>query len=95
MMLDLETRLIRRPDLVAADMDGETVMIDIESGRYFGLVGIGPYLWTALEHECSVGGLIDDVRSHFAAGPDDPVEQDVRVFLGELVDKNLVETVDR
>lgn len=91
--MDGNTVLKRRSDLVAADMDGEAVMIDIESGQYFGLTGIGPHLWDALEQPRSVAELIAGVRDAFAVGPDDPVDTDVTKFLRDLRDKKLVEEV--
>ena len=35
-------RFARNPNLVAAEMDGDMVMMSIEHGTYFGLTGIGP-----------------------------------------------------
>ena len=89
-MLDSETILRRRPDLVASTMDDETVMLDIESGYYFGLSGVGPHIWTMLEQERSVGAIVEGVKSHFEIGAADSVEEDVTTFLQLLVDKGLV-----
>ncbi|WP_239019830.1 PqqD family protein [Sphingomonas suaedae] len=74
-------------------MDGETVMLDVESGHYFGLSGIGPHIWTMLEQDRSVGEIIADVKAEFAIGAGDMVDQDVTHFVQELVDKGLVTIV--
>lgn len=89
-VLNSQTRLRRRPDLLASTLDGETVMLDIESGYYFGLSGVGPHIWSLLDQECSVGAIVEGVKSHFEIGAADSVEEDVTTFLQLLVDKGLV-----
>ena len=92
-MITTDTVLRRKRDLVASDMDGETVMLDIDSGRYFGLSGVGPHLWKTLEKEARADALVASVREQFDAAPDEDVERDVMEFLNRLVDKGLVTVV--
>ncbi|MBL4792789.1 MAG: PqqD family peptide modification chaperone [Alteriqipengyuania sp.] len=92
-MITADTVLRRKPDLVASDMGGETVMLDIDSGRYFGLSGVGPHLWDALARDTRVDALVASVREQFDAAPDEDVEHDVMEFLNRLVDKGLVRVV--
>jgi hypothetical protein len=44
-VLNLDSTVVHHPDIVAADMDGETVMMSIEAGEYFGLNDVGTFLW--------------------------------------------------
>jgi hypothetical protein len=39
--LNFITLITRKPNLVAADIDGDLVM-SIEQGEYFGITGVGP-----------------------------------------------------
>ena len=89
-MLDPQTRLRRKPELIASTLDRETVMLDIESGKYFGLSGVGPRIWSMLDEECSVASIVEGVKSEFAIGAADSVDHDVKTFLQQLVDKGLV-----
>ena len=43
------TVVVRDPDMIAAEMDGDLVMMSIERGEYFGVGGVGPRLWELLE----------------------------------------------
>lgn len=88
--MDAATIVRRKPGLLESKMDGETVMLDIESGRYFGLSGVGAYIWNRLDQGCSVGAIVDGVKSEFAIGAADSVDQDVTTFLRHLVDRGLV-----
>jgi hypothetical protein len=40
------SRLRRRPDVYARDFDGETVLVDLVGGDYFGLDEIGGRAWS-------------------------------------------------
>ncbi len=92
--MNSETILRRKPDLIATSMGDEAVMLDIESGYYFGLSGVGPHIWHMLEQSCSAGAVVDSVKAAFAVGADDNVDRDVITFLQRLVDKGLVRVVD-
>ena len=89
-MLDSATIVRRKPGLMASTLDGELVMLDIESGHYFGLSGVGPSIWHMLDQACSVGTIIEGVKAEFATGSADRVDEDVTIFLQQLVDKGLV-----
>ena len=54
--LDRATRLRRVADVLATEVGGEMVMMDVEKGVYFGLDPIGTDIWKRLEAPM---GLID------------------------------------
>jgi len=92
-VIEVHTVLRRKPDLVESTMDGETVMLDIEGGHYFGLSGAGPHLWALLQQDRRVGALVDSVREEFTISAEDDVRADVMAFLQGLLDKGLVKVV--
>lgn len=91
--INLETRLKRRPDLVASNMDGETVMLDMESGQYFGMDAIGSVIWDKLQMPTSVADLCHALQAEFEVDAK-TCEQDVSEFLQELVENGLLEVVE-
>ena len=86
------TTYVRRPDLHAVEMDGELVMMGLEQGEYYGLRDVAASIWQHLaeprttEELCALVAEEYDVTA--AACRDD-----VAAFLGELVDKALVDQV--
>ena len=82
--------LKRSPNLFAVDMDGEMVMLDVQSGSYFGLAGVGPHIWQALEHERAAAEIVASVESAFETNAGDPFVHEIMAFLQELVDNGLV-----
>ena len=43
--LNLDSIIKRNPEMVSSDMDGETVMMSMENGEYYGLDPIGSRIW--------------------------------------------------
>lgn len=91
----LASVLRRNPKLSAAEMDGKTVMMDIERGRYFALDPVGGAVWELLEQPATVAQVIDHVAQSFDAPDPEVLRRDLQEFLGELLEQGLIETVTR
>lgn len=87
------TLIRRNPDLIAADMDGETVMMDMHSGNYYGMNAVGSYIWTLLETEQRLDKLIAAVMAHFDIHASDEVADDIQVFLTAMQAQKLVNVI--
>lgn len=85
-----KTRVQRNPDLIAADLDDETVMMDIDSGQYFALNPVGAHVWAVLENPATVEAVINSVCTTFDVDGAGNVDADVSVFLSELVENKLI-----
>jgi hypothetical protein len=88
-MLDDSTRVARNPDLVFADMDGETVLMDVESGAYFGISGVGCRYWELMAEPIAISDLVSVVCGDYDI---DPIrcEADLMEFINELRANSLV-----
>jgi len=84
---------MRDPDIIATDMDGETVMMSIEQGRYFGLSGVGPFLWNLLAEPMSVDELCTRVLQDYDVD-EATCRTDVSTFVDELLDKGVLRHAD-
>lgn len=74
-------------------MDGEAVVLDLESGTYFGLNGVGTRMWQLLEEHGRLRVVFDRLADEFdVAG--DRLEQDLIDLVSRLVDKGLVGSND-
>ena len=70
-------------------MDGDLVMMSIERGNYYGVGGIGPYVWQLLETPRTTAELIDDICQEFEVDQITALA-DVESFLADLVGHGLV-----
>lgn len=79
----------RNPDLIATDMDGEIVMMNIERGDYFGIGGVGPRVWGLLENPVTLADIVATLCTEFQVDPA-TCEADIRVFLQQLQENDLI-----
>src|SRR5712692_3059845 len=84
-----ETRISRSPAVLAAEVDGEIVMMSIERGSYFGLDDIGSDIWKRIEAPCSFAALIDLLAADYDADRE-TIAADVRVLLERMAAQDAV-----
>lgn len=88
--LNLETQLQRNPDMISTDMDGDTVMMSIERGEYFGINSVGSRVWELLETPMSIADVSRRICDEYEVD-ETQCQQDMLAFTNELLAKNLVE----
>lgn len=87
------TPIMRDPDIIASDMDGETVMMSIERGEYYGLDGIGPFLWEQLAEPASLEELCRRVLREYEID-ETTCRADVSAFIEDLIAKGVLRRAD-
>lgn len=89
MDLNLNSKVIRRHDLVAVDMDGELVMMDIESGKYYKLSPVAATIWNLLKVERTGREVINELLKKYEVS-DELCEKQTMSFLKKLLEKNVI-----
>ena len=92
--MDIETQLIVPPQVMSRQVDDETVLLDLKSGTYFGLDGVGKLIWEGVEGGSSLRETVKAIVSEYEVDPN-RAETDVLEFADELVERGLLETVGR
>lgn len=78
-------------DVVAREVGGEMVLLDLASGLYFGLNPVGSRAWEYLsENAVTLGELTDAIEAAFDA-PRDVIAADIARLIAQLTEKKLVE----
>lgn len=84
--------VVRRTDsLSSVDVNGESVILNVDSGTYFGLDGVGARIWSLLESPVTYGELVRVVVNEYEVDRD-TAESDIADLVRELEQKGLVET---
>lgn len=91
-MIALTDILVVNDSLMMADLEGEAVLLDVESGRYFGLNEVGTSIWTMIKSPCMVSDIIEGLRQEYAA-PAETLGADVLAFLQSMANHNLVHVI--
>lgn len=87
--MNIADRLEVSPDVVAREVGGETMLLDLASGTYFGLDAVGSRVWQALEDGGSLAEACDKVAAEYDVARDQ-LESDVLVLAGRLLEQGLV-----
>jgi Coenzyme PQQ synthesis protein D (PqqD) len=79
------------PDCVVREIAGETVLLHLETGFYFGLDEVGTTIWSLLKEERTYGALLEELHEHYEV---DRVvlEAEISAFVSDLLDHDLVVT---
>lgn len=79
---------------ISTDISGETVVLQLDSGTYYGIDGVGTRVWELLQAEPrTVGELADRVTREYDVERE-RAREDVDDLLADLSDADLVERVD-
>ncbi|EAU55006.1 lasso peptide biosynthesis PqqD family chaperone [Mariprofundus ferrooxydans] len=90
MALNMSDVVRRNPEIVHSDMDGETVMMSVNEGSYYGLNGVGSQIWELLEQEMSVDAICTELLGHFDV-EEEQCRSEVLTFLEEMATSNVIE----
>ncbi|CAM4097742.1 metallophosphoesterase [Bacillus manliponensis] len=74
---------------IVSDMDGETVMMSVENGKYYNLGKIGGAIWNIMKEPVSIEQVVTILMSEYDVEREDCEEQ-VRSFLIQLYEEDLI-----
>ena len=89
MALSLDGSVRVPEDVVFRELDGEAVILNLESGMYFGLDAIGTRIWQLCQELGSIRLVWQAIQNEFDVSAD-TFHADLLSFLDELSVKGLV-----
>jgi hypothetical protein len=87
-VLSPDDRLAPSEQVVIRELSGESVILDLKSGLYFGLNGVGTRTWTLIARGDSLRSINATLAGEFDA-PAATIEQEVLRFATELCQHGL------
>jgi hypothetical protein len=79
-------------DVIARDIGGELVLMDVASGNYFSLEGAGPAMWRELADHGSIDRAVERLGREFEADAGQ-IRRDLEHLVEQLRAKGLVRIV--
>lgn len=92
--INTSTLLKRNPDMIAANLDGDLVMMNEKLGRYYGISGVGARAWELLETPATIDDLVQTICQEYEIDTA-TCQQDITRFAQDLMKVNLIEPVDK
>ncbi len=86
------TRFRRKADVLVRELDGEAVLLDLATGRYFGLNATGVRIWALLGEGAEVAAIRDRLAAEYALAPE-VIAADLLELCAELEAEGLVHRV--
>ena len=79
--------------VLSREVQGEAVLLHLDSGEYFGLDPVGARIWQLLTEHGNLAIVEEAVRDEYDVDPE-IASRDLSRLVTELVDKNLIEIAE-
>ncbi len=76
------------PDVTSRDLGGEVVILNLETGVYFGLDQVGARIWRLIEDHGALAAVFAALRAEYDAAPA-VLERDLLELVDQLCAKGL------
>ncbi len=84
------TRDVRpSPEVLFRELQGEAVLLDLRSQRYYGLDLVGTRIWQLVEEHGQEEAILEGLEAEFDASREQ-LSQDLRDFLAGLEERQLI-----
>ena len=90
--MNLDTQLSIPPQVMSRLVGDETVLLDLASGMYFGLDGVGKRIWESVAEGHSLGQTAAVIAAEFEV-EEAKAQADVIEFTSDLVERGLLKNV--
>jgi hypothetical protein len=94
MTLSLHSQVRAAPEQVSSDLAGETVILELGRGVYYGLADVGARVWELLREPRTVGEIRDIIVSEYEDVESERAGADLLSLLAEMQTRGLVEVRD-
>jgi len=91
--ITLDTYIKRNNEVFASHIDDEVVMMNIQSGKYYGMDTIGSRIWELINEKIQVQQVVDQLLDEYDVS-EEQCKNDVLEFLDELNENKLVEVLE-
>jgi Coenzyme PQQ synthesis protein D (PqqD) len=87
--MKLTDKIIVSPQVVAREMGTEVVILELESGNYFGLDAVGARIWRLIGMGKSLAEVCDEMVGEYEVSRE-VLERDALALVRDLAEKKLV-----
>ena len=81
---------VNKANVVSEKFDDEVVIINLDSGNYYSLEGVGFNIWSIIEKGASLDKIVDWVMSQYDSSNAEEINKLVSQFVAELHKEGLI-----
>lgn len=90
MKIDLQTVIVASKDQLSSSIGGETVILGLNAGRYYGVGDVGARVWQLIQEPRRVADIQDTIVAEYEVEPA-VCEADLLKLLDQLAAARLIE----
>jgi hypothetical protein len=79
------------PHIVSEVIDGEAIIIDLNTGNYYSLQDAGAEIWAGVEDELTIEGIVDRLRARYE-GDSETIRRAALALVDQLESEGLIAT---
>jgi ornithine carbamoyltransferase len=88
--MDLNQKVTFADTVFAQEVDGEMVLLDMNSENYFGLDAVGTDIWQAMQEKETLQEVLEVLLEQYEV-EEDVLKKDLLTFVDKLQESGLVE----
>ncbi|MFZ3212156.1 MAG: PqqD family protein [Terriglobales bacterium] len=89
--LSLSLQVKPSEDVVWRNLQGESVLLDLKSGVYFGLDVVGTRIWTLLQDHSDLQAVLQELLAEYEVN-EETCAHDLMDLVSAMAEKGLVQT---
>jgi hypothetical protein len=93
MMITDKSIIHLTPRTISNDLQGESIILQLETGNYFGLEGVGNFIWNCLQSPRTVAEIRDAILNEYEVEASRSFT-DLMNLLQDLAARQLIEVVN-
>jgi hypothetical protein len=91
--LSASTTVVANDDCLSTEIDGESVILHMEQGKYYGFNEVGTRVWDLTQEPHRLEEIYRAILESYDVD-EERCRSDVRELIAELIEMDLVQTVD-
>lgn len=92
-MIPFGKRTVIPAHVVVQEVEGESVLLNLDSERYFGLDETGTRMWVVLAESASIQVAYEALLAEYDVAPE-VLRSDMEDLIGQMVENGLLELAD-
>ena len=92
-MTSVEKLIVIADGLEAANLEGETVLLDVNSGHYFGLNEVGSRIIDLVAEPTTADAVVQTMAAEYDVD-EERLASDVASFIQQMIERKLIREVD-
>ena len=84
---------MQNKEVIQSRIGDEIVMLDVESGFYFGLNSVASVIWDNMKEKIDLRSLVDALMKEFDVD-ESTCESDTLELIGQMLEKKIIKVVE-